>query len=138
VTFFRSRGWIISRRIVLVLIVLVVAYRNYGSAVTGWFENPGPETEIVITHTEFRTDLEGDSRPAWFIGLQNQSDDTSYDNIVLEATYSDGENVLERDRIVIEQRLSPGQEKLIGSRDATVREGATMGSLRVISAEAVQ
>jgi len=138
VTLFRSRPWRIGRRIVLVTLVLVVAYRNYGDTVTGWFERPGPETDIVITHTEFRTDLDGDSRPAWFIGLQNQSPDTTYDNIVLETTYSDGVTVLERDQIVINQRLVPGQEELIGSRDTSIREGAIRGWLRVLDADVVE
>ena len=115
-----------------------MAYRNYGDTFKGWFIDSGPETEIVITHTEFRTDLEGDLRPAWFIGLLNRSDDTVYDNIVLEATYFDGATILETDRLVIEQRLRPGQEELIGSRDARIREGATAGQVRVIGAEVVE
>ncbi len=133
----RSR-WPVARRVLLVLIVLIVAYRNYGDTINGWFTTPGPETEIVITHTEFRTDLEGDLRPAWFIGLLNRSDDTVYDNIVLEATYFSGATILETDRLVIEQRLRPGQEELIGSRDSRVREGATAGQVRVIGAEVVE
>lgn len=134
----RSRPASIRRRVLLILILLIVAYRNYGDTFKGWFVNPGPETEIVITSAEFRTDLEGDPRPSWFIGLLNRSEDTVYDNIVLEATYSDGATVLERDRIVIEQRLNPGQEELIGSRDARIREGATAGQVRVIDAEVVE
>ncbi len=133
----RSR-WPVVRRVLLVSIVLIVAYRNYGDTFKGWFIASGPETEIVITHTEFRTDLEGDLRPAWFIGLLNQSNDTVYDNIVLEATYFDGATVLETDRLVIDQRLRPGQEELIGSRDARIREGATAGQVRVIGAEVVE
>jgi hypothetical protein len=119
-------------------LVLIVAYRNYGDTVTGWFERPGPETNIVITHTEFRTNLDGDLRPAWFIGLHNQSPDSTYDNILLEATYSDGVTVLERDQIVIDQRLEPGQEELIGSRDSSIREGAIRAWLRVLDAEVVE
>ena len=122
----------------MVGLVLIVAYRNYGDTVTGWFERPGPETNIVVTHTEFRANLEGDLRPAWFIGLHNQSPDTAYDNIVLEATYSDGVTVLERDQLVIDQRLGPGQEELIGSRDASIREGAIRGWVRVLDAEVVE
>ena len=133
----RSR-WPVARRVLLVSIVVIVAYRNYGDTINGWFTTPGPETEIVITHTEFRTDLEGDLRPAWFIGLLNRSDDTVYDNIVLEATYFSGATILETDRLIIEQRLRPGQEELIGSRDSRVREGATAGQVRVIGAEVVE
>ena len=133
----RSR-WPVARRVLLVSIVLIVAYRNYGDNFKGWFIASGPETEIVITHTEFRTDLEGDLRPAWFIGLLNRSDDTVYDNIVLEATYFSGATILETDRLIIEQRLRPGQEELIGSRDSRVREGATAGQVRVIGAEVVE
>jgi hypothetical protein len=124
--------------VTLLVIILVFAYRNYGDAVAGWFDQAGPETDIVITHTEFRPELEGDIRPAWFIGLLNQSSDTVYDNILLEATYTNGDAVLEQDQIVIEQRLMPGQEELIGSRDTAVRNGATGGRLRVLDAEVVE
>ena len=136
-TFLNSRSWIIGRRIVLISLVFVIAYRNYSGTVEDWFSRPDPKTDIIITHTEFRTDLEGDLRPAWFIGIQNQSPDTAYGNIVLEATYSDGVTVLERDQIVIDQRLLPGQEELVGSRDSSIRKGAIQGSLRVLDADVV-
>lgn len=137
-SFLQSRRWRVGRRIALVLIVLLVAYRNYGDTIAGWFRPPGPETDIVITHSEFRTDLGGDPRPAWFIGLENRSDTTVYDNVVLEATYSDGVNVLERDTLVVDQRLAPGQKALIGSRDSRVRRGVETASLRVLDAEVVK
>ena len=85
---------------------------------------------------EFQPDA--DEPPVWFIGLQNQSRDTTYENIVLEATYSDGEVVLARDELIVDQRLLPGQEALIGSRDTEIREGATEGWVRVIGADIVE
>lgn len=136
-TFFSSRSWIIVRRIVLISLVFVIAYQNYSGTVGDWFSGPDAKTDLIITHTEFRTDLEGDLRPVWFMGIQNQSRDTAYDNIVLEATYSDGITVLERDQIVIDQRLLPGQEELVGTRDSSIRQGAIQGSLRVLDADVV-
>jgi hypothetical protein len=137
VSFFRSRTWIIARRSVLVLILAVVIYRNYGPSINGWFDAPGPSELIRITQMEFRRDAD-DEPPAWFIGLENQSRDTTYENIVLEATYSDGEVVLSRDELVVDQRLLPGQEALIGSRDSEMRDGATEGWVRVIGADIVE
>jgi hypothetical protein len=138
VDFLRSRQWRTGRRVLLLVAVLVIGYRNYGDAIATWVRSPGPSDDIVITHTEFRPDLEGDPRPAWFIGLANRSTGTVYDNIVLEATYSDGTVVLERDELVIRQRLDPGQEELVGSRDSRERVGAVRGWLRVLDAEVVE
>jgi hypothetical protein len=133
----RSRPWVIVRRSALVLILLVLAYRNYGSVLTEWFRTPGPSELIRVTHTEFRRDA-ADEPPAWFVGLENRSTNTTYENIVLEATYSDGDVVLERDQLVVDERLLPGQEVLIGSRDSEFHEGATEGWVRVIGADAVE
>jgi len=136
VSFLRSRRWAVVRRSALVAILLVVVYRNYGPSITGWFRTAGPAESIRITQMEFQPG-DGEDPPAWFIGLENQSRDTTYENIVLEATYSDGEVVLSRDELIVDQRLLPGQEALIGSRDATTREGATEGWVRVIGADVV-
>lgn len=135
-SFLRPR-WVVVRRSVLVAILLVVLYRNYGGSLTGWFDTPGPAESIRITQMEFQRSAE-DEPPAWFIALENQSRDTTYENIVLEATYSDGEVVLSRDELIVDQRLLPGQEALIGSRDTEMREGATEGWVRVIGADAVE
>ena len=135
---FRSRRWRTGRRILLIAAVLVVGYRNYGAAIADWMRGPLPSDHIVITQTEFRPNLEGDPRPAWFIGLANRSDDTTYDNIVLEASYSDGERVIERDELIITRRLAPGQEEIIGSRDSSTREGAIDAWLRIVDAEVVE
>ena len=135
---FRSRGWVVGRRAVLVVIVLAAAYRNYGDTITDWFGRPASGIDIVLTHVEFRAGLVNDARPAWFIGLANRSRDTAYRNIVLEATYSNETDILERGEIVIDEHLNPGQETLIGSRDPEARSGATRGSLRVVGAEAVE
>ena len=137
-SFFRSRGWVVGRRVVLVVIVLAAAYRNYGDTIAGWLGQPAPGIDIVLTHVEFRADLVNDQRPAWFIGLSNRSRNTAYRNIVLEATYSNEAGVLEQGEIVIDERLNPGQETLIGSRDPEARAGATRGSQRVVDAEAVE
>lgn len=137
VDFFRSRRWVIVRRSALVVILLVLAYRNYGPAIENWFRDTGPAELIRVTHTEFRREVAGEP-PVWFIGLENASPDTAYENIVLEATYSDGETVLERDELIVDQRLLPGQEVLIGSRESELREDATEGWVRVIGAEMVE
>src|SRR5690606_16081464 len=109
VSFYRSRTWGRIRRIALIAVALVLAWRTYGDSIAGWFAGPDPAADIVITRGEFRTDLPG-PRPVWFIGLENRSGRTTYDRVVLEAVYRgpDGE-VVETDRIVVSQRLGPGE-----------------------------
>ena len=135
--FLRSRQWIIGRRVVLIIIVIVVGYRSYGGAVGGWFRDPDPARDIVVTRSEFQPAFGGE-RPLWFISLRNDSTRTTYKEIVIEATYvDDSGTVTETDRLVVHSRLGPGETREIGSRDAEPREGATTGTLRIIDAEVI-
>jgi hypothetical protein len=138
VDFPRSRYWPIGRRIALVMIALFVGYRSYGDAIVKWFLDRGPANDIQITESEFQPAPPGE-RPLWFIRLRNTSDSTTYGQILIEATYLDASGeTIEIDRIVLDQRLDPGGEQLIGSRDARPRDGAARGILRIIGAEVLE
>ena len=79
------------------------------------------------------------AKPAWIIGLRNNSETFAYDEIQLEATYLDeAGNALEVDKLVIRQKLPPGDEKLIGSVDFKSRGAARRGNLKVVGATTVQ
>src|SRR5213076_1953963 len=96
---------------------------------------PNPLRDIVITRAEFRPELPG-AKPAWIIGFRNNSDKFTYDQIQLEATYLDDQGrTLERDKLIVRQKLPPGDEKLIGSVDFKNRGQAKTGSLRVLGAQ---
>ena len=59
----------------------------------------------------------------------------TYDQIELEATYRDDQGkVLETDKLVVRQKLAPGNEQTIASTDFKPRLGATNGTLRVLGA----
>ena len=136
--FLRSRRWVAGRRAILILIVVVLGYRSYGDSIAGWFGGPDPAGEIVITHSEFVPDVGGD-RPAWIIRLRNDSSRTTYDEIALEATYvNDRGAIVESDRIVINQRLAPGEEKEIPSRDPKARDKAVDATLKVLDAAVIE
>jgi hypothetical protein len=99
---------------------------------------PNPARDIVITHTEFRPELPG-SKPAWIIAMHNNSSKYTYDQIQVAATYTDEEGkVVERDKLVIRQKLPPGDEKLIGTIDFKSRGVARRGSLIVTGAATVK
>ena len=135
--FLRSRQWIIGRRVALVVLVVILGIRNYGDTFSAWLRSPEGGHDIVITKSEFRPDL-GDVKPAWIIGLKNESRKTTYEQIELEATYKDQEgSTLEVDKFVVRQKLLPGNEKLIASTDIKSRPGATTGTLRILSAKSV-
>src|SRR5215471_1353083 len=103
--FLRSRQWIIARRLVLVLIVIVVAIRQYGGSVVNLLSRPNPVRDIEITRAEFRPELPG-SKPAWIIGFRNSSNRYTYDQIQLEATYFDDQGkILEKATLVVSQKL---------------------------------
>jgi hypothetical protein len=132
--FFRTRDWVRIRRLILVVLVLFIGYRSWGSYLISPFQSPNATRDIVITKSEFRPDVPG-SRPAWIIGVRNNSTRFGYDRIQLEATYVDsGGNVLQKDTMTLHQKLVPGQEEVIGSTDFRERPGATNGSLKVVSA----
>ena len=132
--FLRTRQWIVARRTVLVGIVLIVAYRSYGDAIVSRLRGPNGQRDITITHAEFRPELPG-AKPAWIIGFRNNSNRFTYDEIELEATYADDNGrILEKDKLVVKQKILPGSEKLIASVDFKSRGAATHGALKVMSA----
>jgi len=136
--FLRSRQWIVARRLLLIGIILVLGVRQYGNSLATLLRRPNPGRDIVITRAEFRPELPG-AKPAWIIGFRNGSEKFTYDQIQLEATYMDDTGkVLERDKLVVKQKLPPGDEKLIGSVDFKSRGAAKSGSLKVVGADQVK
>jgi hypothetical protein len=136
--FLRSRQWIVARRFLLIGIILVLGVRQYGNSLVTLLRRPNPARDIVITRAEFRPELPG-AKPAWIIGFRNGSEKFTYDQIQLEATYMDDTGkVLERDKLVVRQKLPPGDEKLIGSVDFKSRGAAKSGSLKVVGADQVK
>ncbi len=136
--FFRSRQWVVTRRLILVGIILVLGYRSYGDAIVLRLRGANPKRDIVITRAEFRAELPGD-KPVWIIGLRNSSKRYTYDQIQLQATYMDDKGtVLENDKLVVKQKLTPGDEKIIGSVDFKSRGGAKRGTLAVLGAAEAQ
>ena len=136
--FLRSRQWIITRRLVLIGIILLLGIRQYGGQIASVLKRPNPIQDIVITRAEFRPELPG-AKPAWIIGLRNESTKFTYDRIQVESTYLDeGGKVLETDKLVIRQKLAPGDEKLVGSVDFKSRGAARRGNLRITGAQEVR
>ena len=136
--FFRTSQWALTRRIILVIIVIVVAYRTYGGGLQSFFSRPDPQRDIVVTKSEFRTDISNE-KPAWIIGFRNSSRKFTYDNIELQANYFDKDGrFLSKDTLVVSQKLDPLQEKTIASPDPKQRDNAIQGSLTVIAARQVQ
>src|SRR5256886_6352223 len=135
--FLRSRQWIIGRRLVLVGIILLLGIRQYGGEIARLLMRPDPVRDIAITRAEFRPELPG-SKPAWIIGIHNNSSKYTYDQIQVAATYLDDQGkIVDKDKLVIRQKLPPGDEKLIGSVDFKSRGAATRGSLTVTGAATV-
>ena len=133
--FLRSRQWIAARRLVLAGIILVLGIRQYGSGIVTVLRRPNPARDIAITRVEFRPELPG-SKPAWIIGFRNNSNKFTYDQIQLEATYLDDRGkVLETDKLIVRQKLPPGDEKLIGSVDFKSRGTANSGTLKLLGAQ---
>ena len=136
--FLRSRQWMITRRLVLIGIILFLGIRQYGGQIATVLKRPNPIRDILITRSEFRPELPG-AKPAWIVGLRNDSTKVTYDLIQVEATYLDeGGKVLETDKLVIHQKLAPGDEKLVGSVDFKSRGAARRGNLRVTGAQEVK
>ncbi len=133
--FLRSRQWVIARRLFLVGLILFLGIRQYGGGIVTLLRRPNATRDIAITRAEFRPELPG-SKPAWIIGFRNNSNTFTYDQIQLEATYVDAQGrVLETDKLVVRQKLPPGDEKLIGSADFKNRGPARSGTLKVLGAE---
>jgi hypothetical protein len=123
-----------TRRLALVVIVVVLAFRNYGGGLSSLFRGPSSDIDVILTKTEFRPDLR-DGKPAWIIRLKNQSRTITYNQVELEATYKDGNGkTLETDTMVLHQKLAPGDEQVVASSDFKARPGATMATLRVLKA----
>lgn len=136
--FLRSRQWIVARRLALIAIIVILGIRQYGNSIVSMLRRPNPTRDIVLTRTEFRPELPG-TKPGWIIGFRNNSDKFTYDQIQLEATYMDDQGkVLEKDKLVVKQKLPPGDEKLIGSADFKSRGAAKSGTLKVTGAEQVK
>jgi hypothetical protein len=136
--FLRTKQWVWARRLALIAIILILAIRNYGSTLSSWLHGPDQENDVVITQSEFRPDLD-EAKPAWIIGLKNQSSRYTYDQIELEATYTDQTGkILETDKVVVRQKLAPGEEQLIASTDVKSRPGATAGTLKILGASSVK
>ena len=132
--FFRSRQWIVARRLVLVGIILFLGIRQYGGSLVHLLRRPNPVHDIVITRAEFRPQLVG-AKPAWVIRFRNNSDKFTYDQIQLEASYmDDAGKVLEQDKLVVRQKLPPRDEKDVFSADFKNRDGAKKGTLKLLGA----
>jgi len=136
--FFRSREWVITRRLILVAIVLVLAYRTWGKTLLSSFHSPNATRDIIITKSEFRPEFPG-AKPAWIIGLKNYSRNLTYDQFELEATYLDKAGaVLQKDTMILRQKLVPGQEAVIGSTDFKERPAAVNGTLKIVNGSVVK
>jgi hypothetical protein len=136
--FLRTRKWVIIRRLALAVLIAFLAYRNWGNPLLARLRSPDPARDLVITKSEFRPDLPG-SRPAWIIGIRNNSRRYGYDLIQIQATYFDGSGaILQTDQMTLHQKLVPGQEEVVGSTDYRERPGATSGTLKVIKAEVLK
>lgn len=136
--FLRSRQWVIGRRLVLAGIILILAAERYGPSIVARFRGPNPQRDVIITRAEFRPELPG-AKPAWIIGFRNNSGRFTYDEIQLQATYMDDNGtVLETDKLVVKQKLYPGDEKIVGSVDFKSRGAATRGMVAVAGAQEVR
>src|SRR5437764_772419 len=122
--FLRTRQWIVARRVVLVVIVLFVALNRYGGGLSSLLYRPNPKADIEITRAEFRADIPA-ARPVWIIGFRNASRRFTYDAIQLEADYFDNNGtLLQKDKLVVHQRLEPLEEKSLASPDFKERPNA--------------
>jgi hypothetical protein len=131
---FQNRYWIIGRRIAMVVLIIVLGMRAYGGYFTSYFQRADGARDVVLTRYEFRPDAE-DAKPAWIIGLRNASTRFTYDSIQLEAVYMDeAGKIIERDRLIVREKLTPSEEQLVASVDIKNRPGATTGTLRVTGA----
>jgi hypothetical protein len=133
--FLQSRQWVVARRLILLGIVLFVAYRNYGDAFVSIVSGPNAKKDVIVTRAEFRADIPTE-KPVWIIGFHNKSARFTYDQIQLEATYFDKDGkLLEKDKLVVHQKLAPGEDQTVGSSDFRARGAATRGTLTVLDAQ---
>ena len=126
-----------GRRIAMVALIVILGLRSYGGYLSSRFQRANGARDVVITRYEFRPDLQN-AKPMWIINFRNASSRYTYDSIQLDASYMDATGaLLQRDRLVVRQKLAPGEEQLVGSADIKSRPGATTGTLRVTGAESV-
>ena len=136
--FLRTPQWTMARRGILIIIVLVVAYTQYSGRLSNYLYRADPQKDLEITKSEFRADIPT-TRPVWIIAFRNASRKYTYDTIELEATYFDKDGkFLEKDKLVVHQKLDPLQEKSIASPDFKERPNAARGSLAVLTARQVK
>jgi hypothetical protein len=134
---FQNRHWIMGRRFAMVLLIVFLGYRSYGGYISSKFQRANGSRDVVLTKYEFRPELPN-AKPAWIIGFRNASARFTYDSIQLEATYmNEAGKVLQKDTLVVRQKLVPGDEQLIASTDIKDRPGATTGTLKVLGAESI-
>ena len=121
----------------MVILIVVLGLRSYGGYFSSRLQRADGARDVVITKYEYRPELPN-AKPAWIIGFRNASSRFTYDSIKLNATYlDDAGKVLQRDELVVRQKLTPGEEQLVGSSDIKDRPGATNGTLKVTGAENV-
>ena len=60
--FLGSRQWVLTRRLILVGIILFLGYRTYGDAIILRLRGPNAKRDIVITRAEFHALLLGNTR----------------------------------------------------------------------------
>ena len=137
--FLRTRQWVVGRRLILVAAVLFLAFRNYGDRIISLIQPVNDaQRDIVITKAEFHGSGPGE-RPSWIVNFQNTSSEHTYDKIELEATYSvEAGTVLQKDTLVVNQRLRPGEERLVASVDSRERGAAVNGYVTVLNAQKVE
>ena len=122
----------------LVIAVIVLGYRSYWDSIVGFIGGPDPTQDIVITYSEFIPQGNG-NEPLWIIRLRNNSSDTTYDEIVLNATYMNNRNeIVETDQIIIKQRLNPKNEEEIPSRDPKIRDTAATAKIEILDAKIIE
>jgi len=132
--FFRTREWVLIRRLVLVGLILFLGLRTWGSYLIAPLQSPNAARDIALTKVEFRPDLPG-TKPVWIIGLSNNSKRFGYDQIKVQAKYLDKSGAtLQVDNMTLHQKLIPGQEEVIGTTDFRERPGAANGTMSIIEA----
>ena len=121
----------------MVLLIVFLGFRSYGGYISSRFQRANGARDVILTKYEFRPELPT-AKPAWIIGFRNASGRFTYDSIQLEATYMDATGkILQKDTLVVRQKLVPGDEQLLASSDIKDRPGATTGTLKVLAAENV-
>jgi hypothetical protein len=115
-------------------LIVFLGFRTWGSYLIAPLQSPNAARDIAITKAEFHPDLPG-AKPAWIIGLRNNSRRFGYEQIKVQAKYLDQSGAtLQVDNMTLNQKLIPGQEEVIGTTDFRERPGASSGTMTVIEA----